>query len=235
MGQTHRILIVEDEPNVRLVFRTALEQSDYQLATADDGEFALQALKETPADLVLLDLQMPRVNGMEVLRRLREAGNNVPVVIITAHGSIPDAVAAIKLGAIDFLSKPVTPEALRQIVAEVISRHAPPQPVGSSAPHTEAAHLPKAATPAEDPVAALLIKAKRALNHRDFDDAETLLGKVINHNPKLPEAQYLVGVLHELRGERHAAYSSYRAALQADPNYEPARLHLMKYFDDRLM
>ena len=61
---------------------------------------------------------------MELLSRLRDAGNIVPVVILTAHGSIPEAVTAMKLGAIDFLTKPITPEALRRVVAEVIERHA---------------------------------------------------------------------------------------------------------------
>ena len=61
---------------------------------------------------------------MELLSRLQSAGNSVPVVILTAHGSIPEAVTAMKLGAIDFLTKPITPEALRRVVAEVIARHA---------------------------------------------------------------------------------------------------------------
>ena len=93
MSLTKRILIVDDEPNVRLVFRTALESTGAELAAAEDGEAALAWLKVNPADLVLLDLQMPRVGGMNVLEQLRAAGNDVPVIIITAHGSIPDAVA----------------------------------------------------------------------------------------------------------------------------------------------
>ncbi|HWE39672.1 MAG TPA: response regulator, partial [Isosphaeraceae bacterium] len=104
-----RVLIVDDEPNVRLVFRTALESAGYAVAEVDDGPEALAWLAKARADVVLLDIQMPLMGGMDVLRGLRDAGNDVPVVIITAHGSIPDAVAAIKLGAIDFLSKPLTP------------------------------------------------------------------------------------------------------------------------------
>ena len=72
---------------------------------------------------MLLDLKMPEMDGMETLRRLRDAGNNTAVVIVTAHGSIPDAVAAMKLGAVDFLSKPVTPDALRRVVADIVARH----------------------------------------------------------------------------------------------------------------
>src|SRR5262245_5575107 len=100
----HTILIVEDEPNVRLVFRTALASNDRLIPTAGDGETALRWLERERFDLVLLDLQMPGIQGMEVLRRLRAAGNDVPVVVITAHDSVPNAVQAMKLGAIDFLA-----------------------------------------------------------------------------------------------------------------------------------
>ena len=112
MTAARHILIVEDEPNVRLVFRSALESKEYTLATAEDGEAALRWLKQTPYDLVLLDLRMPGIDGMEVLRRLRAEGHGVPVVIITAHGSIPDAVQAMKYGAVDFLTKPFRARAL---------------------------------------------------------------------------------------------------------------------------
>ena len=125
MGLAKHILIVDDEPNVRLVFRTALESTGAELAASENGEAALAWLKDHSVDLVLLDLQMPRIGGMEVLEQLRAGGNDVPVIIITAHGSIPDAVAAMKLGAIDFLSKPLTPDALRRAVTEVLDRKGP--------------------------------------------------------------------------------------------------------------
>src|SRR5690349_3319671 len=100
MSQHAHILIVDDEPNVRLAFRTALETAGYAVDEAEDGLEAFNRLESLPVSLVLLDLKMPGPDGMAVLRRLREMGNDVPVVIITAHGRIPDAVAAIKLGAI---------------------------------------------------------------------------------------------------------------------------------------
>ena len=126
MDSKNRVLIVDDEPNVRLVLGTALSSVGYEVVDAEDGAKAIEVLTSSGPgfDLVLLDLQMPKADGMEVLFRLREAGNPVPVVILTAHGSIPEAVTAMKLGAIDFLTKPITPEALRRVVAEVIARHA---------------------------------------------------------------------------------------------------------------
>ena len=70
-------------------------------------------LKQSSADLVLLDLHMPGMDGIEVLRRIRDEGYDTPVVIITAHGSVPDAVRAMKLGAIDFLAKPLRTPSVR--------------------------------------------------------------------------------------------------------------------------
>jgi CheY-like chemotaxis protein len=92
------VLIVDDEPNVRLMLRTALESVGYRVLEAADGPAALGQVQcqTTPCDLVLLDLRMPKMDGMETLRRLRAGGHAVPVVILTAHGSIPDAVTAMK-------------------------------------------------------------------------------------------------------------------------------------------
>src|SRR5206468_4213094 len=75
MSPSPRILIVDDEPNIRLVLRTALASPDYTLATAEDGETALMWLQAYPFDLVLLDLQMPQIDGMDVLEALRASGN----------------------------------------------------------------------------------------------------------------------------------------------------------------
>lgn len=223
MSNSKRILIVDDEPNVRLVFRTALESEGHDLAEAANGRDALDWLRTSKADLILLDLQMPETGGMEVLRRLREAGDDTPVVIITAYGSVPDAVRAMKLGAIDFLAKPLTPHALRQVVAEVLERHAEPEP--EPAPKRAAGPT----TVVIGPALLDLTAAKRALNRREFERAATLLEQALDLEPNSPEAQTLMGVLYESRGQDHAAYRSYRAALSADPHHGPARDNLRRY------
>jgi DNA-binding response OmpR family regulator len=224
MNASKQILIVDDEPNVRLVFRTALESPDYLIATAADGETALRWLRASAADLVLLDLSMPGIGGMDVLETLREEGNDVPVVIITAHGSIPNAVQAMKLGAIDFLAKPLTPEALRSVVAEVLQRHE----AGKDASARRAA--PEPITIASQ-FAENLARAKRALNHRAFDEAEIFLKQAIALDPNSAEAHNLRGVLHECRNEHDASYREYRAALKADRHHEPARHNMQRYYE----
>lgn len=225
MALAKHVLIVEDEPNVRLVFRAALVADDTLVSTAEDGESALRWLKHESVDLVLLDLQMPGIGGIELLRRLREAGNDVPVVIVSAHDQVPNVVQAMRLGAIDFLSKPTTPEVLRKVVAEILARRASHTPTTKPEPK---------AVPASGEQSDALTRAKDALNRRSFGEAEAALKQVIS-NDSPAEGYYLLGILHELRDEKDAAYRSYRASLQADPNFEPARLHLLKYFNDRLM
>ena len=185
-----RILIVDDEPNVRLVFRTALEATGYLVTEAADGDAALAQLRKLPTDLILLDLKMPVVDGIETLRRLRDAGDETPVVVITAHGSVPDAVAATKLGAVDFLPKPVSPVTLRAVVAAVCARCAAERvavktPVAAPAP----AHLFE-----ED-----LSRTRRAMERREYDDAEFFLRIADALRPGSQEVVRLRETLHSCR------------------------------------
>jgi DNA-binding response OmpR family regulator len=203
MDPKKRVLIVDDEPNVRLVLATALNSVGYDVVEAEDGDQALERLTslETNYDLALLDLQMPRMDGIELLSRLRDAGSAVPVVILTAHGSIPEAVTAMKLGAIDFLTKPITPEALRRIVAEVIARHAS----AGGDPHPSI----ETSKPADrsKQVAFDLARAKRALNRCQFGEAETLLHEILAYEPGRTEATELLERLQKLKEqESHGSY-----------------------------
>jgi DNA-binding NtrC family response regulator len=104
MNQT--ILIVDDEPNIRSSLGTAFRLEGYRVETAADGPSALRAVDAGGVDLVVLDLQMPGMDGMEVLQELRRRGLRLPVMILTAHGTIEKAVQATRLGAFDFVEKP---------------------------------------------------------------------------------------------------------------------------------
>ena len=230
MNTSSRILLVDDEPNVRLMFRTTLTAAGYTVTEASDGMAALGMLQQSTANLILLDLQMPNLNGMATLKSIREQGLQVPVIIITAHGSVPDAVEAMKLGAIDFLSKPVTPEALRAVVSEVLTRHATATPGPLVPASVEVANDPAPAT-ASSQFAGNMAKAKRAINQGQFDEAKVFLTQAAALDPKSAEANNLMGVLHELKGQNDDAYRFYRAALKADKSYTPATHNMTRYYE----
>lgn len=107
-----RVLIVDDEPPIRRFLRTALAAQDYRVEEADCGEAALDFLKRNPVDLVVLDLGLPGLDGLEVVRRLREAGSAVPIIILSSRDDEAGKVAALDLGADDYVSKPFGMEEL---------------------------------------------------------------------------------------------------------------------------
>ncbi len=92
------VLIVDDEVNIRRVLAAMLKREGYEATTAADGEQALAVLAKTPVDVVVTDLVMPRMGGMDLLRRVSADFPDVPVIVITAHGSVDSAVAALKAG-----------------------------------------------------------------------------------------------------------------------------------------
>lgn len=103
-----RILIVDDEPDIALILKLHLEDAGYRTISAPDGEQALAILAQGGIDLVLLDFRMPRMGGVEVLRRIRESESDVAVIMMTAHGSENLAVECMKAGALDYFPKPFT-------------------------------------------------------------------------------------------------------------------------------
>lgn len=104
--QTARILIAEDEANLRLVLQKELERLGYRVQVAPDGEAALRKLEESNVDVLLCDINMPRMDGMEVLRRVHERPNPPEVIMLTGQATVETAVEAMKLGAYDYLTKP---------------------------------------------------------------------------------------------------------------------------------
>jgi two-component system response regulator MprA len=110
------ILVVDDEPAVRRALERALRLDKYEVELAIDGEEALDRLAEQPADAVILDVMMPGVDGLEVCRRMRAAGDKTPVLMLTARDAIDDRVLGLDVGADDYLVKPV---ALRELQARL--------------------------------------------------------------------------------------------------------------------
>jgi CheY-like chemotaxis protein len=112
-----KVLIIDDEPHIRHMMRLTLEAAGYQIEEAANGEEGLSRFGGSGGDVVLLDQKMPGTDGLETLKRLKKLRPDVRVVMVTAFASIELAVDAMKLGATDFLRKPMTPEALRGAVA----------------------------------------------------------------------------------------------------------------------
>jgi DNA-binding response OmpR family regulator len=117
-----RILVVDDERNIRKNLGMMLEAAGYKVDTAGDGEEALTKSKEQLYDIAFVDLQMPKMGGLELTRFLRGLSSTTTIVILTAHGSVASAVEAMKLGAKDFLEKPFDPRAIQFLVEEILLR-----------------------------------------------------------------------------------------------------------------
>ena len=201
-----RILVVDDQKNIRFTVAQALDPLGYDVRAAVNGDDAFRQLEGgDPVDLLLLDLKMPGMSGMEVLAKAVEKYPHIKTIIISAHGSVDNAVEAMKLGARDFLQKPFTPQELRQAVSNVLK-----------APETEEA---------ED-FDSLLQSAQACARERQFDEAMTLVKKAISLDPQRAEAMNLLGELQETMGNQQEAVNTYRTAWSLDPTYERARTNL---------
>lgn len=117
-----RILLVEDSQSLSVLYQSYLEGEGFTVVPAPDGDTAQQALRDSQFDLILLDLGLPDINGMDLLASLQSEGLPTPVVIITAEGSIDKAMQAVRLGAADFLEKPIPATRLCVTVKNVIDR-----------------------------------------------------------------------------------------------------------------
>ncbi len=121
MKPTRTVLIVEDEANMRRVLSALLERDGFGTLEASDGDAALELLAHEPVDAVLTDLRMPKMNGLELLEAVHRAHPEIPVVMLTAHGTVGSAVEALKQGAFDYLTKPFDPDEIRQVMEKAVS------------------------------------------------------------------------------------------------------------------
>jgi len=117
---SRQVLVVDDEANLRKVLVAQLSRDGYEVHSVEDGQAAQEFLGEHHIDLVITDLRMPRVDGMELLRWALADDPERPVVMITAHGTVDTAVEALKLGAFDYITKPFDKDELRRIVAKAL-------------------------------------------------------------------------------------------------------------------
>ena len=115
-----KILMIDDEDIVRLSCKRTLEPEGYQLRMAKNGREGIEMMQQEPADLVLTDLKMPEMDGIEVLTRIKKEWPSTEVVIVTGYQTVETAVKSIKLGAFDYLEKPFTPDSLLATVRKAL-------------------------------------------------------------------------------------------------------------------
>jgi two-component system response regulator MprA len=120
-----RVLVVDDEPAVRQALDRALRFEGFQTELAEDGQAALLAHAQRAADAIVLDVAMPRLDGLEVCRRLRSAGDSTPILLLTARAAVDERVAGLDAGADDYLVKPFALEELLARIRALLRRAAP--------------------------------------------------------------------------------------------------------------
>lgn len=118
MPQPQKILIVDDEPNLRKVLGAHLTREGYEVVLSSNGEEALALVEKGGIDVVVTDMVMPKLDGLSLLRLLVAQHADLPVIMITAHGTVDSAVEALKIGAFDYITKPFEREELKQVIAK---------------------------------------------------------------------------------------------------------------------
>ncbi len=159
-----RILVADDEAGLREFITDSLELDDHTVVSAKDGKEAAKILEERGFDLLLTDLKMPGMDGMTLLRKIRAEQPEVEVIMMTAHGSVENAVEAMKLGAFEYLQKPISgPDELRLLVARAVERRGLKDRTEGTERHIEGGGGPPLTygDPAMDPVVEAIEKVAR--------------------------------------------------------------------------
>jgi len=197
-----RILVVDDERNIRKNLAMVLEVAGFEVDTAGDGEEALTKSKEQHYDIAFVDLQMPKMGGLELTHSLRGLSSTTAVVILTAYGSVASAVEAMKLGAVDFLEKPFDPKAIQLLVEEILLR----KQLGPGGSVEDLLHL-----------------AKLARERKAHVETRVYLKTTMVRDLTRPEPYYWLGYLCEDEGDTRQAAHYYYMALDFNHTFQPAR------------
>lgn len=184
-----KALVVDDTKNIRILLTTCLQINDYEVVTATNGQEAIDLLKNEDFDLVFLDIKMPEISGTSVLKKIREIGIDIPVVIMTAFATVKNAIECTKLGAVAYLQKPFTTEKVKAVLSEIFN-------------HDDNINKLKE-----------LLKNSRELIEKGKNaEAYDLLKKVLSINPSCSETYYLIGKACEKMGDLKQAEKFYETA-----------------------
>jgi CheY-like chemotaxis protein len=216
------ILVVDDEQPIRLMLRTALESEGFSIQEACSASEAIELIEDDAPALVLLDLWMPGENGMSVLEHLshRPPAGRPAVIALTAHGGIPHAVQAMRLGAADFLEKPASPQQLRQSALAALkgsqSGSSPAQPPTSRPAHPDVSYSPT------------LVLIQQAVWKSDINLTEQILTDCLRRAATDPTFFNVVGVVFEAQGNLQTAKTFYQKAEAIPGGYKPASQNLAR-------
>lgn len=212
--RTAKILIVDDEKNILRTIAKTL--ADYEVKSLGTGSEALDTMKNEDFDVVILDLRLPDLDGLEVLRQLDRVGKKHQVIMITAHGTIDFAVEAMKLGCVDFIQKPFDIGLLRSTVDDILARE----------------NLSEQQNLKFD---SLLQMAKYQTQQRHFQTAMETVKQAIALRPDDALAYNYLGALCEVMGRIPEAISAYQTSSMLDPANEAAKNNLLRIRNAGLM
>jgi two-component system OmpR family response regulator len=186
-----KILIIDDTKNIRLMLTKCLELEGYYVVTANDGMEAIELFKKEKFDLAFLDIKLPEIRGTEVLRRIRDMGISTPVIIITAYGTVKNAIDCTNLGAIAYLQKPFSAEKVKSVLQELHFT----LPTGDTLSSIEK----------------YISQINELINKELFHDALMILKKAVSIDPANPKIQLLFSQVYKAMGNDEYADKFYQA------------------------
>lgn len=181
-----RALVVDDTKNIRNLLTTCLELNDFEVMIASNGEDGLKLLLSETFDLVFLDIKMPEISGTKVLKLMRDASIDTPVIIMTAFATVKNAIDCTKLGAVAYLQKPFTLDKVNSVLSELEN-----------------------IVPAKNNIDEYIKESKTLMEEKKFDEAFIYLKKVLSIDPSYDQCYFLIGKVHEAKGNFEEADKFY--------------------------
>jgi DNA-binding response OmpR family regulator len=214
-----KILIVDDSKNIQITIKHLLENEKHKFDIAMNGKEAMNKIMINKFDLVFLDIRMPTMDGMEVLREIRKKGNKTPVVILSAYGTVDNAVEAMKLGVVDFMTKPFTPSEIRELLSAFEKRVA----------FKEDETNPKKELTLHE----LEQYVKRLIANQKYEKAKDILKNNLEKYQDNGIIYYYLGLLSESSEDFELAVKYYRTALVFNGELFQAEINLSKLLEKR--
>ena len=197
-----RILVAAEQRNVRGNLKMILEAAGYRVDATGDSQEALARCHLSHYDIAFVDIHMTKIDGLDLIRGIRTVNGKITVVTLSQYGAITKVVEGMKLGAVDFVEKPLDPRKVQLLCDEILRRHALMN---------------------NDTVNELLQLAELALEQKSFVEARTYLKMAMLRDEDRAEPCFWLSELYESRGDVREALHYYCRALDAGPSFQPSR------------